>query len=456
MTDRKPSFWRRPAFVRCLLAPAGSALLIQFAFAPFNLRPIVFVALVPWLLCFPYGTRKEVRNAALAFDTVFALGQMYFVLPLCTKVGVSLGLAMLPWLTCVGLGLMYFWPLAAVMNWACRGRKMWLIPIAWALVEVWRSYMFVIAFPVGLVAEPLATYPALINSALYMTIYGVGAWVVLANVIVAAFIQKRTPRLALGVFAAVLMSSVVLYLRPVTGLARRVIDGQPGVDLAFTEPQLGEREAAAAIDRTLDVAEAEHADLTVMPEGMLNFKRGIPNPLPFRARPDAPIVFGAQRGLKPPHQSAYSYDGHWEFTDKTRLVIFGEFVPYRDTFPFLKNFDLPMGDLAPGDKVQALHVGRLTVGPVICFEEMFPDVTYKQKANGAQLLAVISEDDWFRDTPELGQLRDSCVFRAIETGMPVVRAASTGYSIVVDQRGRVIASAPVGPFDAMPVTVYVN
>jgi apolipoprotein N-acyltransferase len=314
----------------------------------------------------------------------------------------------------------------------------------------------VIAFPVGLIAEPLAPYPAIINSAWWCTIYGVGAWVVVGNMVLAAIIRKRRPWLASAVFAAVLASSIFLYMRPITGTPKKIIVGQPGIDLAFTDQKLGRQLAIAVIDHTLDLAEAEHADLTVMPEGMLVCPTGDPASLPFHFRSSAPIVLGIQRGRKPKYQSAFSYDGHWEQADKTRLVIFGEFVPYRDNFPFLKTFDLPSGDLTPGDTVKALHVGSLTVGSIICFEEMFPDVTYHQKANGAQLLAIISEDDWFRDTPELEQLRDSCIFRAIETGLPVVRAACTGYSLAIDQRGRVIASAPVGPFASIPVIVYVK
>ena len=456
MTEKKLPVWRRPAFARCFLAPAASALLILAAFSPLNLRPLVFVALVPWLLQMPYATRKEAWRSGMAFNLFFALGQMYFVVPLATKVSGSWGMALIPWLACLPLGAMYFGPMAMVMNWCCRTQRMWLIPIVWAVVEIWRSYMFVIAFPVGLIAEPLAAYPALINSAWWLTIYGVGAWVVLGNLVVAAVVQKRQPKVGIAVFAAVLASSLFLYMRPITGTPKRIIMGQPGLDIAFSKAGRDNLLAGAVVDRTLDIAEAEHADLTVMPEGMINLPTGQPINLGFRPRKDAPIVFGAQRGSHPKYQSAFSYDGHWEHADKTRLVIFGEFVPYRDVFPFLKTFDLPSGDLTPGDKVTALHVGSLTVGSIICFEEMFPDVTYRQKANGAQLLAIISEDDWFRDTPELGQLRDSCIFRAIETGMPVVRAATTGYSITIDQRGRVIASAPVGPFDAVPVTVYVT
>jgi apolipoprotein N-acyltransferase len=404
----------------------------------------------------PYATRKEAWRSGMWFNLVFALGQMWFAASLAHKVSDSWLISMIPWLLCLPLGAMYFGPMAIAMNWSCRTGRMWLIPLIWAVVEIWRSYMWVIAFPVGLIAEPLAPFPAIINSAWWCTIYGVGAWVVVGNMVVAAVVQKRRPWLAGAVFAGVLASSIFLYYRPITGTPRMIVIGQPGVDMAFTEPKLGKQLGDAAIDRTLDVAEQVHADLTVMPEGMLACPTGDPTTLPFHFRENAPIVIGVQRGTKPKYQSAFSYDGHWEHADKTRLVIFGEFVPYRDKFPFLKTFDLPTGDLTPGDTVTALHVGKLTVGSIICFEEMFPDVTYKQKANGAQLLTIISEDDWFRNTPELEQLRDSCIFRAIETGLPVVRSACTGYSRAIDQRGRVIASAPVGPFAALPVTVLVK
>ena len=132
-----------------------------------------------------------------------------------------------------------------------------------------------------------------------------------------------------------------------------------------------------------------------------------------------------------------------EFIDKTRLVIFGEFVPGRSWLPFLKSFNLPSGDLSAGATVQALDTSGIRVGPVICFEGLFPDIAMKQRMNGAQLLAVLSVDDWYMGTGAPEQLRSGSVFRAIETGLPLVRSASQGYSMVVDPRGHVITEAPL-------------
>ena len=130
--------------------------------------------------------------------------------------------------------------------------------------------------------------------------------------------------------------------------------------------------------------------------------------------------------------------------DKTRLVIFGEFIPGRDVFPFVQNaFHLPDGDLSAGDKLATVRAGRLTVGPLICFEGLFPDLGLRQAWAGADLLAVMSNDDWFAPFAQ-ARLARAAQWRAIEAGLPLVRAASRGRSMIVSDTGEVLADAPYG------------
>ncbi|HTQ08475.1 MAG TPA: nitrilase-related carbon-nitrogen hydrolase, partial [Fimbriimonadaceae bacterium] len=139
--------------------------------------------------------------------------------------------------------------------------------------------------------------------------------------------------------------------------------------------------------------------------------------------------------------------------DKTRLVIFGEYVPFRNLWP--AGFNLPAGNLTPGDKTVTLDVGKFKVGEALCFEALFPDVPYRHALQGANVLAVMSIDDWYFGTNAPEQLRDASNWRAIETGLPVVRAASMGYSIIVDQRGRTVADAPLGGLRTVEAAVQV-
>jgi apolipoprotein N-acyltransferase len=442
------------AFRRVRLAPIASALLLLAAFPPFDLRLLVFVALVPWLRAFPYGSRKEVRQAGLTFGFLFIAGQMAWVGMLTERWVGGLLMAVVPVLTAGLVGMLYFWLLAFLMNRCCRSGRMFLLPLAWAGVEILRAYMPVVAFPWGLISTPLARFPALIGLASFLTIFGVGAWVVTVNIAVAGAIRTRRIPIAATAFSLVgLAVSLLLYSRPISGRDVKVLIGQPGVDMAFTEPVLARAEVATAATSLIETGDAQGDDLIVLPEGICHVPDSTPTNLAFPMPKHAAVLFGAERGRSPAFQSAITWDGAWHVADKTRLVIFGEFVPARAYLPFLDSFKLPSGDLQAGDKVTALKAGTLTVGPMVCFEELFPDVGLHQKWNGSQLLAVISMDDWFRDTPAWEQLRDSCVFRAVETGLPLVRSATTGSSLAIDARGRVIAEAKPGIYSGLEVTV---
>ena len=83
-----------------------------------------------------------------------------------------------------------------------------------------------------------------------------------------------------------------------------------------------------------------------------------------------------------------------------------------------------------------LTVRRREAGPVV-------DLTPRE-LQIAQLLAVMSIDDWYMGSAAPEQLRMAAVWRAVETGLPLVRSASLGYSLAVDARGNVLAEAPLG------------
>jgi apolipoprotein N-acyltransferase len=125
-------------------------------------------------------------------------------------------------------------------------------------------------------------------------------------------------------------------------------------------------------------------------------------------------------------------------------VIFGEYVPFRDQLSFLSSFNLPSGDLRPGDKIELIESGEIKIGPSICFEALFPDIAMQHSKLGANLLAVMSIDDWFIGTPMMEHLLAGSVYRAIENGLPVVRSSSMGPTCWIDSRGNIRSQAPIG------------
>lgn len=430
---------------------ALSAVLLVLAFPPFDLRWLVLVALVPWLVSIRGQEARAVRRSGLVFGAIFYGYQMWWVVPFVYKWTGNLVSGLVPWVVTVPIAMGYFWLQASWMGAAERQGRAWAIPLLWVAMEFIRSYIPGLAFPWGHMATPLWPFPAVLQSAALGGIFLVSAWVVLVNQWLA---EWRWPR-ADGAMnrwrtgAAVVIVALFGYSwwrasTPPDGNWHVVAAAQPGVDQAFTPPDEERIRLDGAGPELMADAERAGAELVVFPEGFASPSESVVPTAVLGYPPAVPVILGGnlvQGGKR--YQTAYSWDGmQWKHANKTRLVVFGEYVPGRDVLPFLKNFNLPAGDLTPGDRVQSLPVGPFQAGPLLCFEGLFPDLALAQQQAGAQLLTVQAIDDWYAATPAWEQLYPGAVFRSIEAGLPVVRAGSKGRSYITDARGNIVAWLP--------------
>jgi apolipoprotein N-acyltransferase len=438
----------------------ASAVLVNLAFAPFHLTFLVFAALVPWLLSLRESNGREGFRSGWTFGFLMMLGQFAWNFSFVNKWVQNPALSLVPYLAMSAAAAVYFGIVGWQTTLCWRHGLPWAIPLVWAGMEVFRSFIPWLAFPYGLIATPLWLYPFMIQSAYYGSIFLLGAWVVLANVILCLLLagshKWRHIRGYIAAFLLLLGVSLAKYNEPIPGERIAVTVGQPGTDMAFGDKEQNEALLAKVVPEFQTRALTNGSELLVLPEGIAGSQRSFPPVPPFDIQASPPVVFGGQRGEDPTYQTAFSYDGTWRYADKTRLVIFGEYVPFREEFPlFAQAFQLPGGNLTPGTEVRALKAGKRTVGPLICFEGLFPDLAWKQAMNGAELLAVMSVDDWFMGTNAPEQLMGSSVWRAVETGLPLVRSASRGHSFAVDSQGHIRASLPLGTTDSFRVELPV-
>lgn len=124
---------------------------------------------------------------------------------------------------------------------------------------------------------------------------------------------------------------------------------------------------------------------------------------------------------------------------KVRLVPFSEYIPMR-WFPLSRMLRFLEPEVSAGESVRSLPTDVGNVGAVICFESMFPDISRQLAQSGAEFLTVMTNDDWFGGTSAPTDHAAMSVFRAIETRRWIVRAANTGISSFIDERGRVVAT----------------
>lgn len=122
---------------------------------------------------------------------------------------------------------------------------------------------------------------------------------------------------------------------------------------------------------------------------------------------------------------------------KTRLVPFGEYIPFRSALGWLARISKAAGeDRVPGTGAEVLTAAGVPVGPLICFESAFPDMGRALVRKGAQLLVIQSATSTFQGSWAPPQHAALAAVRAGETGRPVVQAALTGVSAAFDARGR--------------------
>jgi apolipoprotein N-acyltransferase len=137
-------------------------------------------------------------------------------------------------------------------------------------------------------------------------------------------------------------------------------------------------------------------------------------------------------------------DGDAQIYRKVHLVPFGEYVPFRQSFPPLAWIvgDQVPADFAhgPGPMIFQTVEPAVRIAPLICFEDSLGRLVRQPVLMGAQLLVNITNDAWFGFTAASEQHLDEAVFRAVENRRPLVRCANTGVTAFVDRDGRVTHS----------------
>ena len=182
-----------------------------------------------------------------------------------------------------------------------------------------------------------------------------------------------------------------------------------------------------------------------------------------------PVLVGALGYDTAPRNTVLHLDASGEIVDiyyKHHLVPFGEYLPFSTFFQTLGIRALAasvVGDFKPGPGPALMDVpGIGAVFPMICYEAIFP--RYFRQVERPRVLVHLTNDAWFGTFAGPQQHLALAQLRAAESGIPVIRAANTGISAVIDARGAIIDQLPLntaGPLDVrlpdvLPETFYVR
>jgi len=457
----------------CVIIGALSA----FALPPFGLSPILLVTF-PCLVWLLDGALEAVPGRKFArMRTGFALGWLfgfgYFLSGLWW-----IGAAFLveaerfAWLMpfavlAMPVGLALFTGLGvalASLFWSDRLRRILLLAACLTLADWVRGHVLT-GFPWNAFGYGIADYLPLTQVASLVGLYGVTFLVVAvaaAPAVLADSGPLRRRLTAVGCAAAVFCLVLVFGFVRVWSIETRDTD----LDIRVVQPSIDQKdkwrpELRNEIFQTyLDMTEAPlggearvgQSRLVVWPESSLPFLLTQEPGALFRIGQvlgeNSELVTGAIRAEAGAagdeyYNSVYviDHDGTVKgFYDKVRLVPFGEFVPLKSLLEKIgiSNLAGPLEGFHAGYQRRVLSTSdSFSFLPLICYEAIFPGV-YAQASGDPSFLLNVTNDAWFGHTPGPYQHFAQARMRAVETGLPLVRAANTGISAIVDGRGVVL------------------
>ncbi len=135
-----------------------------------------------------------------------------------------------------------------------------------------------------------------------------------------------------------------------------------------------------------------------------------------------------------------------ETYNKTALLVFGEYLPLGQQFPFLYKLFPFVGvyERGPGPNPQTVKLrnqSKITLGPQICYESLDPGFSRGLSKKGAEVLFNVTNDSWFGSWAEPFQHNIMTLARAVETRRPLVRSTNTGISAAILANGKILSTS---------------
>ncbi|MFJ3927562.1 apolipoprotein N-acyltransferase [Streptomyces sp. NPDC090022] len=445
-SDRTRWWWRAVA------APVAGAL-PALAFPAPALWWWAYVALVPWMLLL--RTAPSARRAALegwlgGLGLILAVHHWLlpslhvFLLPLAAL----LGLLWIPW------ALLVRRLLGGVPPPGRAAAALVLVPAGWLLPELARSWQG-LGGPWGLLGASQWQVPAALRVASVGGVWLVSLLVVAVNcavVMLVAVRPARAPALA-GLTGCAVLTAAVWWWAPqpeVSG-GLRVAVVQPGL---VAGPQSVEQRFAVGERLTRELA-GQRPDLVVWGESSVGADLAARPDLARRlaalsAEVSAPLLVNvdARRSDRPGIYKSSVLVGPQGPTgdryDKMRLVPFGEYIPARAALGWVTSVGKAAGEDRHRGEAPVLMTlpgdGRGRIGPLVCFESAFPDMSRHLVREGADLLVAQSATSTFQNSWAPAQHASLAALRAAENGRPMVHATLTGTSAVYGPAGERLAA----------------
>jgi apolipoprotein N-acyltransferase len=422
-----------------------SALLLALSFSSFNLGFFAWCGLVPLLMVL------ESKSLGRAFFIAFFCGVIFWGLTIYWLIHVTLlGQIILVLYLAIYFGLfgcvIYFSRFLSVNS--C----LFFLPANWVLLEYLRSYLFT-GFPWAIIGFSQYKNLPIIQIADITGAWGVCFLVILVNVALYLFLRRRLsvkilliPVLVLSLFLGyglIKLNYKQNWCNDKEQLKISVVQGNISQDLKWNKQAVGFIQNRYR-ELTVETAVAK-PELIIWPEASVPGLWGqddaeFAQVFSLAGQLDTNILVGAVSYFNQNYFNSALLINHLgrpvAAYNKLHLVPFGEYIPLKSVFPFLETIAL-IGDIQPG-REYVIFKQPANFGVLICFEDLFPELSREFVKRGARFLVNITNDAWYKEGSAPYQHFAASVFRSIENRVYLARAANTGISGFIDPAGRIL------------------
>jgi apolipoprotein N-acyltransferase len=435
-----------------------SGLLLVLSFPSAGWGFLAWFALIPLLASVHHAqNRSQAIGFGLITGIIFYGGSMHWLTHV-TTVG---------WLLLVPMEAVYLSVFALLVYFGMKSQRpvyfqiVW-IALAWTVTEFLRSEMPIVGFGWNSLAYSQAPYVPLIQFAKVLGAYGLGFLITLVNAcLLFAWFKRRDRKTALSLVGVVILimgglwgfGKITLAKPEAPGEYLRISVVQGNIPQSVKWELMAKEKILEIYGKLTQLAALEQPDLIVWPEASFPgfFNRDLQAERISRLAQEVrtPLLVGGLdwESEREVYNSAYFLDKdgvpHQRY-DKLRLVPFGEYMPFKFLLGWLAPVAEALGisDFSAGKNFVIFNWAReeWPFGVLICFEDVFTDLARHLADRDAKFLTVITNDAWFGKTAAPFQHLQSSIFRAVENGVAVVRAANTGISAFISHQGRVLAT----------------
>ncbi|NUM33322.1 MAG: apolipoprotein N-acyltransferase [Candidatus Brocadiae bacterium] len=453
-----------------------SGILTAICFPPCSFSSLSWFCLIPWFYTLHRQSFRQMLLSHFFFQACFwgiGIYWMSSVHPICPVA------ILLP---------MYFicLPFPVLFWWAIKEKKFCVFfvpPVLWVGQEYLRSFLFS-GFPYLFMGHSQAMNPNIIQIADLTGVYGVSYAIVVVNALLCFYLEsflgskkQRSRIIAYTAFGFIVISSIFLYgnhkiksLLYDRGPKIASIQGNIPQDIK-DDPHLNRQKILEAYTELTVQALKEKVDLLVWPETMspedVQLDPHIYSMFQDIARKtETSLLIGShfydmdfKKKDSKTYNSAYFINTKGEIVeryDKIRLVIVGEYVPLRNTFPvipaIIKNIAGFIPDLQEGTRRPLFSLKDKRFGCLICYDIAYSEDARILRKQGADFLINITNEGWFFDTAELEQLLGISIFRAVENRMGILRSTNSGISLMIPPTGIITKEDTL----TLPIEQYVH